>query len=153
MSSIRRSSLISITLGLLTFIGGYVSFASLEEAAGQCLECLPLSVSQRLKRIFGKGWRGQARIIGEVEAKDLPASAATSGGASVSTARAGCPLSASEAVTAVTGYSSSTPLFFGRRVIDVQSPNHRPSTTVGAPNGHSTHLPASTMYVSVMIGA
>ena len=83
----------------------------------------------------------------------LPASAATSGGASVSTARVACPLSASEAVTGVTGYSSSTPLFFGRRVIDVQSPNHRPSTTVGAPNGHSTHLPASTMYVSVMIGA
>jgi hypothetical protein len=40
MSSIRRSSLISITLGLLTVIGGYFSFASLEEAAGQCFECL-----------------------------------------------------------------------------------------------------------------
>jgi len=31
--------LISITLGLLTVIGGYLSFASLEGAAGQCLEC------------------------------------------------------------------------------------------------------------------
>jgi len=39
MSSIRRSSLISITLGLLTVIGGYLSFAFLEEAAGQFLEC------------------------------------------------------------------------------------------------------------------
>src|SRR5262249_38232897 len=34
-SSIRRSSLISITLGLLTVIGGYLSVAFLEEAAGQ----------------------------------------------------------------------------------------------------------------------
>src|SRR6516165_4635999 len=32
MSSIRRSSLISITLGLLALIGGYLSFASLEDA-------------------------------------------------------------------------------------------------------------------------
>src|SRR5215469_14914032 len=38
MSSIRRSSLISITLGLPTVIGGYLSFASLKEAAGQRLE-------------------------------------------------------------------------------------------------------------------
>src|SRR5262249_56826313 len=38
MSSIRRSSLISITLGLLAVISGYLSFASLEEAAGQCFE-------------------------------------------------------------------------------------------------------------------
>src|SRR6516165_8431520 len=38
------------------------------------------------------------------------------GGASVSTARAACPLSASAAVTAVTGYSSNSPLFFGRPI-------------------------------------
>jgi hypothetical protein len=44
MSSIRRSSLISITLGLLTVIGGYRSFASLAEAEGQCLEC-PLELA------------------------------------------------------------------------------------------------------------
>src|SRR6516225_1584170 len=35
-------------------------------------------------------------------------------------------LPASKAVTAVTDYSWSTPLFFGRRVIDVQSPMSRP---------------------------
>jgi hypothetical protein len=33
------------------------------------------------------------------------------------------------------------------------TPNHRPSTTAGASNGHSTNLQASTMYVSIMIGA
>ena len=68
MSSIRRSSLISITLGLLTVIGGYLSFASLEEAAGQCLEC-PLEPCIRARR-YGAGrpvlslrWRlGPARF-------------------------------------------------------------------------------------------
>src|SRR5262249_34411729 len=67
-SSIRRSSLISITLGLLTVIGGYLSFASLEEAAGQCLEC-PLEPCIRARR-YGAGrpvlslrWRlGPARF-------------------------------------------------------------------------------------------
>jgi len=38
------------------------------------------------------------------------------GGASVSTVCVECRASASEAVTAVTTYPSSTPLFFGRRV-------------------------------------
>src|SRR5262249_32782869 len=38
-------------------------------------------------------------------------------------------LPASAAVTAVTGYSSSTLLFFGRCGFDVQSPNRRPPTT------------------------
>jgi hypothetical protein len=71
MSSIRRSSLISITLGLLTVIGGYLSFASLEEAAGQCLEC-PLEPCIRARR-YGAGrpalwWRWR---------QGLPASAGT----------------------------------------------------------------------------
>jgi hypothetical protein len=49
----------------------------------------------------------------------LPASAATEnpwgcGGASVSTAQAGCHAPASEAVTAVTGYSFEYPSFFGQ---------------------------------------
>jgi hypothetical protein len=39
------------------------------------------------------------------------------GGASVSTARVAYALLASEAVTAVTAYSSSSPLSFGRRLI------------------------------------
>ena len=39
---------------------------------------------------------------------------AVGGGVSVSTARATCRALASAAVTAVTGYSSSSPLFFGR---------------------------------------
>src|SRR2546430_17344407 len=56
MSSIRRSSLLSITLGLLTVIGGYLSFASLEEAAGQCLEC-PLERSE--ERRVGKECRSR----------------------------------------------------------------------------------------------
>src|SRR5262245_62369878 len=54
--------------------------------------------------------RGQARIM-EVGPARL---GSYFGGASVSTARAACPLSASAAVTAVTGYSSNSPLFFGR---------------------------------------
>jgi hypothetical protein len=87
MSSIRRSSLISITLGLLTVIGGYLWFASLEEAAGQCLEC-PLEPCIRARR-YG---RGQARIIVEVEARACPLRQLQKthggcGGASVSTAR------------------------------------------------------------------
>jgi hypothetical protein len=40
-------------LGLLTVIGGYLSFASLEEAAGQCLEC-PLEPCIRARR-YGAG--------------------------------------------------------------------------------------------------
>src|SRR5215831_2500374 len=56
--------------------------------------------------------RGQARIM-EVGPARL---GSYFGGASVSTARAACPLSASAAVTAVTGYSSNSPLFFGRPI-------------------------------------
>ena len=41
--------------------------------------------------------------------------------ASIATAQAACHAPASEAVTDVTDYFSSSPLFFGRRVIDVQS--------------------------------
>jgi len=37
------------------------------------------------------------------------------------TARAACPLSASAAVTAVTGYSSNSPLFFGRPICALRS--------------------------------
>src|SRR5262252_4903428 len=47
------------------------------------------------------------------------------GGASVSTARAACPLSASAAVTAVTSYSSNSPLFFGRPICALRSPFSR----------------------------
>jgi hypothetical protein len=71
MSSIRRSSLISITLGLSTVIGGYLSFASLEETAGHASNP-HLSLYSRTYE-----WRGQALIIVEVEARGLPASAAT----------------------------------------------------------------------------
>jgi|SRR6516225_8608393 hypothetical protein len=63
------------------------------------------------------------------------------GGASVSTAQQRATLLASEAVTAVTDYSSSSPLFFGRRVIDVQSPKRRPPTTASSKKLHS--LPSS----------
>jgi hypothetical protein len=48
---------------------------------------------------------------------------------------------ASEDVTAITSYSSSSPLFFGRRVIDVQSPKRRPPTTALSKKLHS--LPSS----------
>jgi hypothetical protein len=44
-------------------------------------------------------------------------------------------------VTAITNYSSSSPLFFGRRVIDVQSPKRRPPTTALSKKLHS--LPSS----------
>jgi len=64
-------------------------------------------------------WRGQARIIVEVEARACPLRQLqkTHGGVGVlpylpPEQRATLP--ASEDVTAVTGYSSSTPLFFGR---------------------------------------
>jgi len=50
-------------------------------------------------------------------------------------------LPASEAVTAVTDYFSSSPLFFGRRVIDVQSPKRRPPTTALSKKLHP--LPSS----------
>ena len=57
MSSIRRSSLISITLGLLTVMGA--SFRSLR-----------LRRRQDTSRTWV--WRGQARIIVEVEARACP---------------------------------------------------------------------------------
>ena len=127
MSSIRRSSLTSITLGLPTVIGGYLSFASLEEAAGQCLEC-PLEPCIRARR-YGAGrpvlllrWRlGPARF----------------GSYDDATVQAGCHAPASDAVTAVTDYSLSNPLFFGRRVIDVQSPKRRLPTTAFVQKLHS----------------
>src|SRR5262249_3408483 len=104
MSSIRRSSLISITLGLLTVIGGYLSFASLEEPAGQCLEC-PLEPCIRARR-YGAG-----RPVLSLRCWGLPASAATEpyGGVGVLPylPPGWCAtLPASEAVTAVTDYSS-----------------------------------------------
>jgi len=131
MSSIRRSSLTSITLGLPTVIGGYLSFASLEEAAGQCLEC-PLEPCIRARR-YGAGrpvlllrWRlGPARF----------------GSYDDATVQAGCHGPASEAVTAVTDYSLSNPLFFGRRAIDAQSPKRWPPTTALLKKLHS--LPSS----------
>jgi len=68
MSSIRRLSLISITLGLLTVIGAIFRSLPLEEAVGQCLEC-PLEPCIRARR-YGAGrpvlsWRrrlGPARF-------------------------------------------------------------------------------------------
>src|SRR5262245_7806966 len=44
---------------------------------------------------------------------------------------------ASVAVTTVTDLRFGTPLFFGRRVIDVQSPNRRPPTTALSKKLHS----------------
>jgi hypothetical protein len=92
MSSIRRSSLISITLGLPTVISGYLSFASLEEAAGQCLEC-PLEPCIRAGR-YGAG----RPVMVEVDARACPLRQLQKthggcGGASVSTARAACDAS------------------------------------------------------------
>jgi hypothetical protein len=59
--------------------------------------------------------RGQARIIVEVEARACPLRQLQNswgcGGASVSTARVAYALLASEAVTAVTAYSSSSHYF------------------------------------------
>src|SRR5262249_58831283 len=53
------------------------------------------------------------------------------GGASVSTVRVTYALPASEALTSVKDYSSSSPItFLDGRVVDVQSPNRRPPTTV-----------------------
>jgi hypothetical protein len=54
-------------------------------------------------------------------------------------------LLASDAVTGVTDYSSSSPLFFGCRVIDVQSPKRRPLTTALSKKLHS--LPSSIMRI------
>jgi hypothetical protein len=50
-------------------------------------------------------------------------------------------LPASEDVTAITNYSSSSPLFFGRRVIDVRSPKRRLLTSALSKKLHS--LPSS----------
>src|SRR5262249_11050809 len=109
MSSIRRSSLISITLGLLTVIGA--SFRSLR-------------LRRRQDTSHTWVWRGQARIIVEVEA-GLPASAATKpqGGGCFRIYRP----------SSIRRFQLGTcdcchrllfeyPSFFGRRVIDVQSP-------------------------------
>jgi len=62
-------------------------------------------------------WRGQARIIVEVEARACPLRQLQDD-ASIATAQAACHAPASEAVTAVTGYSSSTHHFLdgGRSV-------------------------------------
>ena len=95
MSSIRRSSLISITLGLLTVIGGYLSFAFLEEAAGQFLEC-QLEPCIRARR-YGAG---RPRILLWSRARPLRQ---LQDDASIATAQPVCHGPASEAVTAVTG--------------------------------------------------
>jgi hypothetical protein len=86
--------------------------------------------------------RGQARIIVEVEARACPLRQLQKthggvGGASVSTARVAYGASGLGAVTAVTDYFSSSPLFFGRRVIDVQVPKRRPPTTALSKKLHS----------------
>src|SRR5215831_14417724 len=62
-------------------------------------------------------------------------------GASVSTVRVTYALPASEALTSVKDYSSSSPLLFGHHVIDVQSPKRRPSTTALSKKLHS--MPSS----------
>src|SRR5262249_18432238 len=100
MSSITRSSLISITLGLLTVIGAI--FRLLRLSRRQDIAHVGMA---RPGPYVSWRWRlGPARF------------GSYFGGASVSTARAACPLSASAAVTAVTGYSSNSPLFFGRPI-------------------------------------
>jgi hypothetical protein len=126
MSSIRRSSLISITSGLLTVIGGYLSFASLEEAAGQCLEC-PLEPCIRARR-YGAG-----RPVLSLRWRLGPASFGSYDDASIATAQAGCRAPAPVAVTAVTGYSSNTPSFFGQRVTAASSLAHRSKRRVYGP--------------------
>src|SRR5262249_38129222 len=79
---------------------------------------LLLCVSQpSAKRSYGAG---RPVCVVEVEARACPLGSYF-GGASVSTARAACPLVASAAVTAVTGYSSNSPLFFGRPICASQS--------------------------------
>src|SRR5262249_14252152 len=59
-------------------------------------------------------------------------------------------LPASEDVTAITNYSSNSPLFFGRRVIDVQSPKRRPPTTALSKKLHS--LPSSVRRIIQLRG-
>src|SRR5215472_5844715 len=61
-------------------------------------------------------WRGQAHMLSWRWRLGPARFGSYFGGASVSTVRAACPLSASAAVTAVTGYSSNSPLFFGRPI-------------------------------------
>jgi hypothetical protein len=103
MSSIRRSSLSSITLGLLTVIRGYLSFASLGGAAGHNASDAHFSLAFDVGHGAGRSvlslrWRlGPARF----------------GSYDDATVQARCHAPASEAVTAVTGYSWRSPLFFG----------------------------------------
>src|SRR5260221_11678970 len=59
--------------------------------------------------------------------------------ASIATAQAACHAPASDAVTEVTDYFSSNPLFFGHRVIDVHLPNRRPPTTACPKNCTPCH--------------
>jgi hypothetical protein len=66
MSSIRRSSLSSITLGLLTVIRGYLSFASL----GGRQDTMPRMPTSALHST--RPWRGQVRIIIKVEVRTCP---------------------------------------------------------------------------------
>jgi len=77
------------------------------------------SLTRRSHPLHGAG---RARIIVEVEARACPLRQLQEVCASVPVSTAGAPeyhttLPGSEAVTAVTDYSSSSPLFFGRRVI------------------------------------
>jgi len=93
MSSIRRSSLISITLGLLTVIGAIFRSLSLEEAAGQCLEC-PLKPCIRARRYGAdrpvSSWRWR---LGPARFGSYRKTPWGGGGASVSTARVVCDAS------------------------------------------------------------
>src|SRR6516165_4237911 len=61
------------------------------------------------------GIRLSIGTVGE-QADNLAAAYQDCHGHCQTTARAGCPLWASAAVTAVTGYSSNNPLFFGRPI-------------------------------------
>src|SRR5262249_33877 len=114
MSSIRRSSLISITLGLLTVTLAFVSLPLSRRQDNASNAHLSLAFSHVRMARAGPYYRvggglGPARF----------GSYKTPGGwgASVSTVRVTYALPASEALTSVRDYSSSSPLFFGRRLI------------------------------------
>ena len=139
VSSIRRSSLLSITLGLLLTVIGASFVRFLEKAAGQSTAHLSFAFAHVRMARAGPyycvgGGLGPARF----GSYRTPWGR---GGASVSTVRVTYALPASEALTSVKDYSSSSPLFFGHHVIDVQSPKRRPSTTALSKKLHS--LPSS----------
>ena len=131
--------MLSITLGLLLTVIGASFVRFLEKAAGQSTAHLSFAFAHVRMARAGPyycvgGGLGPARF----GSYRTPLGR---GGASVSTVRVTYALPASEALTSVKDYSSSSPLFFGHHVIDVQSPKRRPPTTALSKKLHS--LPSS----------